>query len=54
MVTLMSRKLRHIRRLERHLKKHPNDRVAKKILEALKNNQYEWHGRRLVLKIASS
>ncbi len=46
----MSRKLRYIRKLERHLKRHPNDKVAKRILNALKNNQYEWHGKKLVVK----
>ncbi len=47
----MSRKLRYIRKLERHLRRHPNDNVAKRILEALKNNQYEWRGKKLVVKI---
>ncbi len=46
----MSRKLRYMKKLERHLRKHPNDRVAKNILDALKNNRYEWRGRKLVMK----
>ncbi|NOZ88717.1 MAG: hypothetical protein GXO15_02185 [Crenarchaeota archaeon] len=46
----MSRKLRMIRRLERHLRKHPNDRVAREILEALRSGRYEWRGRSLVVK----
>ncbi|WP_168371265.1 hypothetical protein [Pyrodictium occultum] len=48
----MSRKLRMIRRLERHLRKHPNDRVAREILEALREGRYEWRGRSLVVKPA--
>ena len=39
-----------MRRLERHLKKHPNDKVAKMILDALKNNRYEWRGKKLIVK----
>ncbi len=46
----MSRKLRMIRRLERHLRKHPNDRAAREILEALREGRYEWRGRSLVVK----
>ncbi|MET1102260.1 MAG: hypothetical protein ABWW69_07290 [Pyrodictiaceae archaeon] len=45
----MSRKLRMIRRLERHLRKHPNDRVAREILEALRKGRYRWKGRSLVI-----
>jgi len=41
----VSRKLRLIRRLERHLKKHPNDQKARELLEALKAGRYEWRGR---------
>ncbi len=43
----MSRKIRWMRRLERHLKKHPNDKVAREILEALKEGRYEWRGKSL-------
>jgi len=43
----MSRKLRLIRRLERHLRRHPNDSNAKRIIEALKQGKYEWNGRKL-------
>ena len=43
----MSRKLRLIRKLERHLRRHPNDKNAKRIIEALKQGKYEWHGRKL-------
>ena len=39
-----------IRRLERHLRKHPNYRVARQILEALREGRYEWRGRSLVVK----
>jgi len=46
----MSRKIRWIRRLERHLKKHPNDKVARTILEALKKGNYEWRGKSIVIK----
>lgn len=46
----MSRKLRFIRRLERHLRRHPNDKKAREILEALKAGRYEWKGRSLVIK----
>lgn len=38
-----------IRRLERHLRKHPNDRVAREILEALRKGRYRWKGRSLVI-----
>ena len=48
----MSRKLRMIRRLERHLRKHPNDKVAREILQALKEGRYERRGRSLVIKPA--
>ncbi len=43
----MSRKIRWMRRLERHLKRHPNDKMAREILEALKEGRYEWHGKSL-------
>jgi len=43
----LSRKIRWMRRLERHLKKHPNDKVAREILEALKEGRYEWRGKSL-------
>jgi len=46
----VSRKLRLIRRLERHLRKHPNDKKAREILEALRTGRYEWRGRSLVVK----
>ncbi|MET1129134.1 MAG: hypothetical protein ABWW70_07440 [Thermoproteota archaeon] len=46
----MSRKIRLMKRLMRHLKKHPNDRQAREILEALKEGRYEWRGRALVIK----
>jgi len=49
----MSRKLRFIRRLERHLRRHPNDKKAREILEALKAGRYEWKGRGLVIKPAT-
>ncbi len=49
----MSRKLRYIRRLEHHLKRHPKDEVAKRILDALKNNKYEWRGRKLIIKTST-
>ncbi|BES81961.1 hypothetical protein [Pyrodictium abyssi] len=49
----MSRKLRLIRRLERHLRKHPNDKKAREILEALKAGRYEWKGRSLVIRQAA-
>ncbi len=45
----MSRKIRMIRRLERHLRKHPNDRKALEILQALKEGRYRWRGRSLVI-----
>ncbi len=48
----MSRKLRLIRRLERHLKKHPNDKKAAELLKALKEGRYEWRGRSVVVKEA--
>jgi hypothetical protein len=38
-----------IRRLERHLRKHPNDRKAWEILQALKEGRYRWKGRSLVI-----
>ena len=38
-----------IKRLERHLKKHPNDKQARMLLEALKNNQYKWKGRSIIV-----
>ena len=41
----MSRKIRWMRRLERHLKRHPNDKVAREILEALREGRYEWRGK---------
>jgi len=47
----MSRKLRMIRRLERHLRRHPNDKMAKAILEALRSGQYEWRGKSLRVKV---
>ncbi len=50
----MSRKLRMIRRLERHLRKHPNDRNALEILKALKEGRYRWRGRSLVILPASA
>ncbi len=34
-----------MRRLERHLKRHPNDRVAREVLEALREGRYEWRGK---------
>ncbi len=40
-----------IRRLERHLKSHPNDKMAKAILEALRSGQYEWRGKSLRVKV---
>ncbi len=46
----MSRKLRLIRRLERHLRKHPNDKQALELLKALKEGRYEWRGRSVVIK----
>ena len=46
----MSRKIRWIRRLERHLRRHPNDKMAKQILEALKSGNYEWRGKSIVVK----
>jgi len=49
----LSRKLRLIRRLERHLRKHPNDRKARELLEALREGRYEWRGRSVVVKQAS-
>ena len=49
----MSRKLRLIRRLERHLKKHPNDKQALELLKALREGRYEWRGRSIVIKPAS-
>ncbi len=49
----MSRKLRLIRRLERHLRKHPNDRKARELLEALREGRYEWRGRSVVIKQAA-
>jgi hypothetical protein len=48
----MSRKLRLIRRLERHLRKHPNDKQALELLKALKEGRYEWRGRSVVIKPA--
>ncbi|WP_153801386.1 hypothetical protein [Hyperthermus butylicus] len=48
----MSRKLRLIRRLERHLKKHPNDKQALELLKALREGRYEWRGRSVVIKPA--
>jgi len=48
----MSRKLRLIRRLERHLRKHPNDKQAWELLKALKEGRYEWRGRSVVIKPA--
>ncbi len=45
----MSRKLRWIKRLERHLRKHPNDREAKRLLEALRTGKYKWRGRSIVI-----
>ncbi len=49
----VSRKLRMIRRLERHLKKHPNDKQAKKILEALRAGKYKWRGKSIVIEEAA-
>jgi vacuolar-type H+-ATPase subunit E/Vma4 len=46
----LSRKLRLIKRLERHLRKHPNDKQAKELLEALKEGRYEWRGKSVVIK----
>jgi len=46
----LSRKLRMIRRLERHLRKHPNDKQARELLEALRKGRYEWRGRSIVVK----
>jgi hypothetical protein len=43
----LSRKLRMIRRLERHLRKHPGDEQARRLLEALRSGRYEWRGRSL-------
>jgi len=45
----VSRKLRMIRRLMRHLKKHPNDKKAQEILKALQEGRYRWKGRSLVI-----
>ena len=46
----MSRKLRLMRRLERHLKRHPNDKKARELVEALREGRYEWRGRSIVVK----
>jgi len=38
-----------MRRLMRHLKKHPNDKKAQEILKALQEGRYKWKGRSLVI-----
>jgi len=48
-VDALSRKLRLIRRLQRHLAKHPNDKNAREILQALLEGRYRWKGRSLVI-----
>ncbi len=45
----MSRKLRLIRRLQRHLAKHPNDKFARELLQALLEGRYRWKGRSVVI-----
>lgn len=45
----MSRKIRLVRRLRRHLAKHPNDKEAEKLLKALLEGRYRWKGRSVVI-----
>ncbi len=45
----MSRKLRLVRRLRRHLAKHPNDKEAERLLRALQEGRYRWKGRSVVV-----